>query len=74
MASATQIEKSFTELVYDSQGHGSWYEALSVIKNQIGWLEYVPESELTDAEQERLINAAAKLFKTLRILTAKYVD
>jgi len=52
----------------------SWYEATEMVKNQIGWLEYVPESELSDAEVEHLVLACRKAFVALRRLTARYID
>lgn len=48
--------------------------ALELIKNQIGWLEYVPEAEFTESERERIVGACRKLYAVLRTLNAKYID
>jgi hypothetical protein len=66
------------EAEFDDQIMGgsrpSWYEATEMVKNQITWLEYVPEPELSDAEVEHLIVACRKAFVSLRRLTARYID
>ncbi len=65
-----------TEAKYelDPETLKSAYDMLQAVKNQIAWLEYVPEHELTKAEQETLIAHGTRLFCALRVLTAKYID
>ncbi len=64
-----QAKSEFDKLIGES-----WYEALAQVKNQIAWLEYVPENEISDGESERIRYASEKLFVTLRVLNSKYND
>jgi hypothetical protein len=48
--------------------------AMQLVKNQIAWLEYVPEDELGESERERIVGACRKLYAVLRPLNAKYID
>lgn len=67
---APEAEQAFNEKVSEF----AWYEALELVKGQIGWLEYVPEGEPLSAERAQIVRDCRKLFVTLRRLNAKYID
>lgn len=48
--------------------------ALEELKNQIAWLEYVPEHEFTAAESARLIKACERTTIVIQKLNHKYMD
>lgn len=50
----------------------SWYMAIDRVKNQIAWLEHVPESELNVDERDMVVLGCRALFITLRALNEKY--
>ena len=52
----------------------SWYDAFEKVKNQIAWLEHVPEEELTVAEAQRLCKASEHFLKVIKKLNEKYID
>jgi hypothetical protein len=72
------MKVSEAESEFDKEGfyEGKPYAegAMQLVKNQIAWLEYVPEDELTDTEKERIVSACRKLYAVLRPLNAKYID
>ncbi len=51
-----------------------WYDVFERLKNQIAWLEYVPEHELTSIETSRLCKASESLIVVISKLNRKYVD
>lgn len=53
---------------------GSWHQATEAVNNQISWLEWVRESELSSAERDTLLAATEAYYVVLRQLTAKYID
>lgn len=71
--SQTEIEQEFVDHVYVDNS-GSVDIALETVKSQIGWLEYVPESQLTESEKERVLYACQKFYNHIRPLTHKYID
>lgn len=58
----------------DNVDEGAWYQAFKHVKGQMGWLEWVPESELNSAEAEVLIVKCRELYVAMRLLSEKYVD
>lgn len=48
--------------------------AFELLKNQIAWLEYVPENEMTETERSRIIKACERLTSILTKLNHKYND
>jgi hypothetical protein len=70
-----ELEQEFWAEITDPEARrASWYRAAELVKNQITWLEYVPEGELIDSEVERLNAALCKAYVSLRRLTARYID
>lgn len=69
----SELEQEFREHVYQDN-NGSVDIALETIKSQIGWIEYVPESELTESERERVLLACQRFYNQIRPLTHKYID
>ena len=51
-----------------------WYGVLERLKNQIAWIEYVPEHELTPSESKQLCRACERLIPVIQKLNRKYVD
>ena len=52
----------------------SWYDALERLKNQVAWIEYLPESELSGPEAKAVCKAADNLIAVLTKLNHKYND
>jgi len=73
LPTATELQAEFMATVY-SDGKPSWYQATEMVKNQIAWLEYVPESELSESEIERLVLSLQRAYVSLRRMTARYID
>jgi hypothetical protein len=74
MPSQTTLEneqdlKQYAERVEDSPS-----EALEAIKNQIAWLEYVPDGEYSKGDRQRVLDACQDFFRSIRPLTRKYID
>lgn len=70
----TEMTTTDAEREFDEHAKASWYEAVDLVKEQIAWLEYVPEHELQTPEAARVVRDCRRLFATLRRLNAKYID
>jgi hypothetical protein len=74
MKGVTKMSITEIEAEYDKRVGDSWYEAVDRVRSQVRWLEYVPEEESTEAEQQKIVGHAKKLYATLPRLTDEYVD
>lgn len=75
LPTVAELEAEFWRLISDPHStRKSWYEATELVKQQIAWLEYVPEPELSNGEVDHLLSAYCKAFVALRRLTARYID